>query len=124
MVDLASNGRSLGRARIHARGKISAIIAATAGFHRYRVRCLAEGRPTRTLLSGTLSVRSDSGARPLPKGTPENLVSADGRTYTVLYQNRLPRLAFAWMDAPPAAGYQLFIANGSLERRIRARSRG
>src|SRR5690606_8758075 len=36
-------------------------------------------------------------------------VEADGRRYTVLYQNKLPSIVFSWRDAPSASAYQLVV---------------
>jgi hypothetical protein len=79
----------------------SGIVELPAGAHLYRVRCMEGGRLlNKEAHRGHIAVRRDSGARPLPRGAPKNTVDADGRRYTILYQNRLPALTFRWKKMP------------------------
>jgi hypothetical protein len=57
-------------------------------------------------------VARDSGVQPLPRGAPRTTVDADGRRYTVLYQNLLPELTFRWPRPPAAGGYVLRVEGG------------
>lgn len=86
-----------------------------SGTHRYRIRCgdQVEG-------SGKIVVRRDAAAKELPARPPRNLLDADGRRYTVLYQNRLPELVLRWPDAPAAAAYTLHVVTGTKERTFSA----
>lgn len=83
-----------------------------AGTHRYTVRCL--DRPDTVVKSGEIRILRDSGTRQLPTFTPTAHVALDGRTYTVLYQARLPRVTVAWPTAPEAPGYTLTIGGRTL----------
>jgi hypothetical protein len=77
----------------------AAVLSLGEGGHVYRVRCpdqVAAGP------SGMFRVVRDSGAAHLPRAAGHNTLHADGRRYSVLYQNLLPDLTFDWPDAPPA----------------------
>ena len=75
-----------------------------AGSHRVRVGCDGAAAVT-----GTVRVVRDSGRRRVKTRAPNNTVEADGRRYTVLYQNRLPRFTFGWPDAPETDAYTLHV---------------
>jgi hypothetical protein len=108
IVELALNGRPISDAQVRARGATGAILSVPAGQHRYRARC--EGRD---IGDGRLTVVRDSARKPLPTRSPINVIDADGRKYTILYQNLLPSLTVRWKRAPDARGYVLRIgANG------------
>jgi len=77
------------------------------GQHDYSVRCL--NQPDKVVKRGSVRIMRDSGTRQLPTFTPTAQVSADGRTYTVLYQARLPSVTVVWPTAPDASGYTLDI---------------
>lgn len=77
------------------------------GSYRYRVRCDGGGKPTQ----GRVAIRRDAGKRALPRRPPRVTVDADGRPYTVRYQNRLPELTFVWPGAPDAASYALRVTD-------------
>jgi len=88
----------------------SAIVRLGSGTNYYRVRCYeGDTLSKKTAISGRLSVRRDSGSRPLPRGAPRNVIDADGRRYTVLFQNLMPALTFRWRNAPSSASYVLHI---------------
>jgi hypothetical protein len=87
------------------------------GTHRYRIRCGDEVEA-----SGKIVVRRDAAAKELPARPPRNMLDADGRPYTVLYQNRLPELVLRWPDAPAAAGYVLHVVTGAKERTFPVKS--
>jgi len=78
-----------------------------AGHHEYSVRCL--DRPEVVVKKGELRILRDSGTRQLPTFTPTAQVALDGRTYTVLYQARLPSVTVVWPTAPDAPAYILDI---------------
>jgi hypothetical protein len=90
------------------RGRGRAALALPAGRHRYRVRCFEQGQLTeRVAALGMLIVVRDPGERRLPERAPAATVDADGRRYTVRYQNLLPVLTLRWPSAPAAARYAL-----------------
>ncbi len=112
VVEVA-RGRNFGRPAQRRAGKGSAILVLTSGSHRYRVRCYAgDSLSKKPAFAGRLSVRRDSGSRPLPRGAPKNTIDADGRPYTVLYQNRLPAITIRWRGAPKASRYTLTVSGG------------
>jgi hypothetical protein len=77
------------------------------GRHEYTLSCL--NRPEMVVRRGELRILRDSGTRQLPTFTPTAQVTADGRTYTVLYQARLPSVTIAWPTAPAASAYTLTV---------------
>ncbi len=104
-----ANVRVLGRGK---RRELSAIdgerqVVAdfSAGRHRVQQRC---GR--RVVGETSLRVVRDAGTLELPRTAPRVEVSADGRKYTVRYQNRLPTVSISWPD-PPAGPYTLHVAS-------------
>lgn len=91
----------VGRAGSAVRGRGSAVLVVPAGAQRYRVRCV-DGSGT----SGPHPIRvsrDSGGGASLARSAPRNSVDADGRRYTVLYQNLLPILTFRWPRAPAGA---------------------
>jgi hypothetical protein len=97
-----SSGPSTRRMFARGQGISAAVLPLGLGAHKYAVRCVgsAESGPHP---GGTIQVLRDSGAAPLPRMAPVNTIDADGRRYSVLYQNLLPQLSFRWR-ADPAAG--------------------
>jgi hypothetical protein len=86
----------------------------------YRVRCITNDQIEETpAAKGTIRVIPDRGMAPIPKRAPKNTVDADGRRYTVLYQNLLPQLTFRWRD-PPTPDVVLKISGGKQEVAIPA----
>ncbi len=67
------------------------------GNHAYRVRCPDQAGATTT---GTVRILRDSGGARVPRTPGHNALHADGRRYSVLYQNLLPELTLDWPDAP------------------------
>ncbi len=78
----------------------------SAGVHRYRALCLATGNP---FAEGTVSVLHDAGNRALPRSAPVTRVDTDGRRYTVLYQNLLPKMSVRWPAAPTTGPFKLSV---------------
>jgi hypothetical protein len=81
-----------------------------AGRHDYQVSCLdesGEARPAQW--RGSLRVVRNPGTARLPKSAPRNAIEADGRSYSILFQNIPPVLEVRWPKAPPAAGYTLVV---------------
>jgi hypothetical protein len=75
----------------------SAVLNLGEGGHGYRVRCPEQAAGS---ASGTFRVVRDSGAARLPRQPGHDVLHADGRRYSVLYQNLLPALTLDWPDAP------------------------
>ena len=74
----------------------------------YTLRCLdAEGKPGPVAARGSVAVMADAGTRPVPKTAPSTTIDLNGRAYTVLYQNQLPRVTLRWSGAPAASSYLL-----------------
>ncbi|MFT3928303.1 MAG: hypothetical protein QM778_37595 [Myxococcales bacterium] len=96
-----------------ARGSDSVVVRLTAGSYRLKMRC--GKKPVGN--EGTLRVQRDPATMELPKTVPHVEVEADGRRYTVRYQNVLPVVAMGWSEAPAAARYNLVIRKGGREQR-------
>jgi hypothetical protein len=78
------------------------------GAYDYKLACLdGQGRSAGAPLRGTLHVVRNPGTAQLLRSAPKNSIEADGRTYTIMFQNLLPVLEVRWPDAPPAPGYSL-----------------
>ena len=114
----------LSRGTMRSYGVGQANILVPVGRHAYQVRCSSNGNPSGgSVASGTLTVRRDSGRAPLPVRAQRNVVDADGRRYTVLYQNILPIVSVRWPDAPSTSNYSLVIrSRAGTSRRIDASS--
>ncbi len=69
-----------------------------AGVFSYRVRCGDANATT-----GTVRLTRDTGRASLPKAAARTQVEADGREYTILYENLLPEITLSWRGAPPGA---------------------
>jgi hypothetical protein len=78
------------------------------GRHAYTMRCGDDRVGT-----GRVSVLRDTGQSSLPRAPPASIVDADGRSYTVLYQNQLPVITVRWRDAPAADSYRLSFVGGT-----------
>ncbi|MGH7440473.1 MAG: hypothetical protein ACRENE_32685, partial [Polyangiaceae bacterium] len=86
---------------VHGGGPAAAVVALAAGSYGERVRCVdAQGRPGDAKQAATLRVVRDSGAQNIPRTAPHDFVDADGRHYSVLYQNLLPQMTMRWPRAP------------------------
>ena len=92
------------------------VVALEAGSHRVRVRC---GNSVRSDVR--LRVQRDAATQELPRSAPEVTVDADGRNYTVHYQNVLPGLVFAWPRPVQASTYSLVLERGERVQRRAAR---
>ena len=94
--------------RVRGSGELRARVP--AGNYRYRVRCIRAGRLDGTAVSsGRLSVIRDAAVRPLPRKPVSITADADGRNYTVSFQNRLPTITLRWPEAPKASIYTLRV---------------
>lgn len=89
------------------------------GTRHYRVRCIEQGGLAEAATaSGTIRVVRDAATRQLPRAAPVNTVDADGRRYTVLYQNRLPQIAFQWPGTSDTGPFKLHVTPGKGEPRV------
>lgn len=105
-----AQGASAAAIEQRVRGRGGALLRLGAGQHRYRVLCIVDGQlATQPAQSGVLRVRANSATRPLPAAAPQATVDADGRRYTVRYQNLLPAVTLRWPNAPGAPSYLLRI---------------
>jgi hypothetical protein len=91
-------------------GGNSALFFAAAGTTRYRVRCDGGG----AVKTGIVRVQGDSGAAPVVRTPPANTIEADGRKYTISYQNRLPAITVKWNEARGAS--TLHVVSGGNTR--------
>jgi ferric-dicitrate binding protein FerR (iron transport regulator) len=99
-----------GRARSRGQGTVGVLVS--PGAHRYDVHCVdASGVRKDVATGGTISVIHDGGTARIPRTAPSTLVDTDGRNYTVLYQNILPKISVRWPNAPQASGYTLAHAS-------------
>ena len=73
----------------------------------YSTRC-AE-KPARSALRAQVRVLEDAGTRKLPARPPTSNVEADGRGYTIYYQNQPPDIHVRWPSAPDTTTYQLDV---------------
>lgn len=113
VVEVAKD-RGFKRIVARSRGTGGANVLVPAGSWSYRVRCDAGKAP-----GGTIRIARDSGRAPLPKAAARTTVEADGREYTILYENRLPALELAWRNAPAKARYEFVLeAKGGKPKRI------
>ena len=98
------------------RAKDSANLSFGVGVKGYAVRCIgANGVPGKVVARGTVQVIVDTGTRKLPPRAPTSNIEADGRTYTIYYQNQLPEVAVRWANAPTQASYKLELDGKPLE---------
>ncbi|MEO8180942.1 MAG: FecR domain-containing protein [Deltaproteobacteria bacterium] len=93
-----------------ARGETDASLLFPAGASRYRVRCIrAQGVSDEPAAGGLITIVKDSGTGILSRVPPMTRIDTDGRTYTVMYQNLLPKIAARWQSAPKAKSYTLTV---------------
>ena len=85
----------------------AAVLNLGEGGHAYRIRCPDQGAAGGP--SGTFRIVRDSGAARLPRQPGHDVVHADGRRYSVLYQNLLPALTLDWPDAPSGEALTLEV---------------
>jgi hypothetical protein len=82
----------------------------TAGNHRVRLSC-ADG----TSREARLTVKRDPARLELPRRAQSVRVEADGRRYTVRYQNLLPDLTFVWPGEEEVGSFTLLVRTGKRE---------
>jgi hypothetical protein len=99
--------RGRGQAPQRFRGTSQVRARVAAGQYRYRLRC---GTAPDIVATGQLKIVLDAATRPLPLAPVTVTADADGRRYTVSYQNRLPVITLRWPYAPRASTYKLVVA--------------
>jgi hypothetical protein len=119
IVELGGRGHHRER---HA-GAGAVVLRLRPGAQPYRVRCAGDDRKAEPRASGVLSLRRDTGYLPLPRRAPLDVIDADGRRYTVLFQTRLPQLTLAWPAKPRGAGgLELHLDAGAGEQVVKSAS--
>jgi hypothetical protein len=99
----------------YAIGKGAVSLPVARGRSLYELRCGDRSTPVR---HGQLTVLADDGTRRMAPHPPASTLLADGRKYTVLYQNRLPAITLVWPHAPAAGRCVLRHAFGAREDSI------
>ena len=95
--------------RQQSRGTRSANLLFYAGIRGYTLRCIGARGVGNIVARGTVQVLVDPGTRKLPTRAPTSKVEADGRTYTIYYQDQLPDVAVRWPNAPAQPQYQIVL---------------
>lgn len=94
--------------RVHGLGRTK--VALNADARSYAVRCVgARGTLGTAVARAGARVLRDAGTRELPPRAPRSTVEADGRSYTIHYQNQMPDILVRWPAAPRAAAYELEV---------------
>lgn len=94
-------------------------VALRPGLFRYQAHCVeADNALSEAVARGQVRVLRDSGRRALPRTPPPNRIDADGRRYTVIYENQLPVFFLRWPSAPGAARYALRFDQGGPRRPV------
>jgi hypothetical protein len=106
---LTLDGQPLTRAKAGLRFA-AATAALTAGSHRVLLAC-----PDGSQHEARLLVKRDPARLELPRRAQSVRVEADGRRYTVRYQNLLPDLTFVWPGEAEASPYTLVLRSGPRE---------
>jgi hypothetical protein len=83
------------RVPVRPRGALALGFALPKGTFSYRLRCA-----DREVGRATMTVLADHAVATLPRRPPRNHLEADGRRYTVLFQNHLPAFFLSWPRAP------------------------
>ncbi len=87
-----------------ARGKEEVALGIGPGRVRYSLHCNDEdGKEGPAVASGAITVLHDAGTKPVPRQAPSTYLDVNGRSYTVLYQNQLPRITVRWAKHPEDA---------------------
>jgi hypothetical protein len=109
---VAEQVSSGGKVGSFARGQGQVNLSFPRGRNQYRVRCIGDDGPEDAVAAeGTITVLHDAGTAQLPRSAPATRVDTDGRTYTVLYQNLLPKISVRWPDAPKASSYSVRVSS-------------
>jgi hypothetical protein len=104
-----------GRRSKRGSGQGGVALSVPRGNHRYAVRC---GADTKRVLAGQVTVLEDAATRSIASKPPRTALAADGRKYTVLYQNRLPAISLAWPNPPPAPELRLVHEHAGARKHV------
>ncbi|MFT5359345.1 MAG: hypothetical protein ACI9KE_006588 [Polyangiales bacterium] len=74
------------------------------GRHRWTLSCAGS-----EVSRGSARILRDGGTRRMPSVPPRNVIDADGRPYSVLYQNQLPSVLVRWAGAQGGPPYRLTL---------------
>lgn len=118
IVELGGHGHH--HERVSGAGAV--VVRLKPGSRSYSVRCASDGARAKPRASGVLSLHRDTGDVPLARRAPLDVIEADGRHYTVLFQTRLPLLTLAWPAAPGDARLELHLASADGERVVESAS--
>lgn len=101
-----------GKGKLRSRGTGVVSVLVPTGAHKYQVFCVTGSSVSNSAAaSGTVSVLRDAGTARIPRTAATTLVDTDGRNYTVLYQNILPRISVRWPNPPAGGPYTLTVAS-------------
>lgn len=115
LIELRHRGRQIA----FSRGEGSANVAVPAGGYSYQLHCIADSGVSHTVAArGRVVVLHDAGTLALPRSAPASLVDADGRRYTILYQNLLPQITVRWPNAPQASSYVIRLTSHGSVRTV------
>jgi hypothetical protein len=90
------------------------VLSLPAGRHKLRILC-----GEAVVEEALIVVKRDAGKVDLPRRAQNVRVEADGRKYTVLYQNLLPTVTFVWPGSHPAEQeYTLLLRRGKREQQF------
>jgi hypothetical protein len=109
-----------GKPRARGRGQVS--VAVPAGKHAYALHCVgADGALGEVVGEGSVTAVRDGGTAKLPRRPATSYVDADGKSYTVLYQNLLPKIVLSWPRAPASDRYTVEVESASGKKSVAAR---
>lgn len=91
---------------------------------KYTLHCVDNtGKESEVKASGSITVLHDAGSRSMPKKAPSTTIDVNGRGYTVMYQNQLPKVTLRWSGAPQeASGFKLHVSGAGRSRTLSTNS--
>jgi hypothetical protein len=107
----ASGGKVLLSGKPLSTSERDGLLRLPAGRHRLRVLCGAD-----VARESQIVVKRDAAKLELPKRAQSVRVEADGRRYTVLYQNLLPIVSFVWPGNHEGSAFTLLLRRGKHEQ--------
>lgn len=101
------------RGDVNFRGEKRVNVPMFPGVYPYTVHCVgADGVDEKEAAKGAITVIQDAARAELPRVPPSSVVDADGRKYTILYQNHLPSILARWPEAPNGGKGASIIVDG------------
>ena len=105
------------------RGERKVNIGFFPGVYPYSIRCVgADGLEEKEAAKGVITVIQDAARADIPKLPPSTVVDADGRKYTILYQNLLPQVVARWTGAPGGGKGATLVIDGKKQAAEGARA--